>query len=70
MDIEDIPVLEKFVKNSHMYCLSQLSPTFFGFCPSTGSNEKIHDLIKNVIPNEKSFVTVCQRILKLSERLL
>lgn len=43
---------------------------FFGFSPSTGSNEKLHDIIKSTLPTAKPFVAVCERILRLSEELL
>lgn len=62
--------MEKFILNSSSYCLSQMNPVFVGFSASTGSNEKLHDMIKSVLPTEKPLVTVIHRVLNLAEKLL
>jgi hypothetical protein len=57
-------VLQKFVDNSFRYCFSQIPNTFFGFLPNTSMNEKIHDLIKTIIPYSKPFTVVVTKTIE------
>ena len=41
----------------------------FGFLPSTTINEKIHDLIKNIIPYSKPFTVVVKKTIEYLEQL-
>lgn len=70
LNIEDTDVMNKFIENSYKFCFSQIKPSFLGFCATTGSNEKLNDLIKKAVPTQKPFTTVCTRILKVCESLI
>jgi hypothetical protein len=65
----DMRVLQKFIDNSHKYCFSQIARVFFGYLPNTSMNEKLHDLIKRIIPSSKPFTVVVQRIIDYLEEL-
>jgi hypothetical protein len=41
----------------------------FGFMPNTAMNEKIHDLIKTVLPYSKPFTVAIKKILLYLEEL-
>lgn len=41
----------------------------FGFMPNTAMNEKIHDLIKTVLPYSKPFTVAVKKILLYLEEL-
>ncbi len=60
-------VLRKFVKNSQSYCFSQIPPVFFGFTSSDSINEKMNDLIKEVLKFSKPYTTVLNKVLVLME---
>jgi uncharacterized protein YlxP (DUF503 family) len=42
---------------------------FFGFLPNTSMNEKIHDLLKRVIPYSKPFTVVVRKTIDYLEEL-
>ena len=65
----DFHVLKKFIENSHKYCLSQIPKAMYGFMPNTSMNEKVHDLIKRVLPFSKPFTVVVQKVFNLLEEL-
>ena len=41
----------------------------YGFMPNTSMNEKVHDLIKAVIPFSKPFTVVVQKVFNYLEEL-
>lgn len=65
----DINLLKRFLENGHKYCFSQTPNALFGFMPNTTTNEKIHDLIKSMIPYSKPFTLVTKKILLYLEDL-
>ena len=48
-------VLKKFTNNAQKYCLSQIPRAMYGFMPNTTMNEKVHDMIKQILPKLKVF---------------
>lgn len=68
-DEKDIQLLKRFVDNSANYCFSQIPKVLFGFMPNTAMNEKIHDLIKTVLPYSKPFTVAVKKILLYLEEL-
>jgi hypothetical protein len=66
---QDIQLLQKFVSNAKNYCFSQIPDVFFGFLPNTSMNEKIHDLLKKIIPYSKPFTVVVPKIIEYLENL-
>ena len=53
-----------FLQNGDKYCFSQIPNVFFGFLPNTSMNEKIHDLIKTILPYSKPFTVVVKRVIE------
>jgi len=66
---DDLKLLERFVQNASLYCFSQIPKSFFGFLPNTSMNEKVHDLIKSIIPCSKPFTVVVSKIIEYLEEL-
>jgi hypothetical protein len=62
-------LLQKFVDNAPRYCFSQIPNTFFGFLPNTSMNEKIHDLIKRILPYSKPFTVSVTKMIDYLEEL-
>jgi hypothetical protein len=62
-------LLQSFVDNSPRYCFSQIPAIFFGFLPNTSMNEKIHDLLKAIIPYSKPFTVVVTKTIEYLEDL-
>lgn len=65
----DMRVLQRFVDNSDKYCFSQIPRVFFGFLPNTSMNEKIHDLLKRIIPYSKPFTVIVRKTIDYLEEL-
>jgi hypothetical protein len=62
-------ILQKFVDNAPRYCFSQIPRAFFGFLPNTSMNEKIHDLMKRIMPYSKPFTVTVTKIIDYLEDL-
>ena len=45
-------------------------PQLFGFMPNTSMNEKLHDLLKGIMPYSKPFTVVVKKSLLFLENLL
>jgi hypothetical protein len=65
----DMRVLQRFVDNSDKYCFSQIPTVFFGFLPNTSMYEKIHDLLKRIIPYSKPFTVVVRKAIDYLDEL-
>jgi hypothetical protein len=65
----DVNLLRKFLDNASNYCFCHIPNALFGFMPNTTMNEKIHDLIKTIIPYSKPFTVVAKKILLYLEEL-
>ena len=61
---KDVSLLKKFVNNAEQYCFSCAPPALFGFLPNSSMNEKVHDLIKNIIPYSKPFTVAVKKMLQ------
>ena len=62
-------LLQRFVQNASRYCFSQIPDVFFGFLPNTSMNEKIHDLMKSILPYSKPFTVVVIKVIEYLEDL-
>ena len=62
-------LLERFIKNVDTFCFSQIQNELFGFLPGTTINEKIHDMIKSIIPFSKPFTVTVKKITEYLEQL-
>jgi hypothetical protein len=65
----DVNLLRRFLDHSQFYCFCQIPNELFGFMPNTAMNEKIHDLIKSIIPYSKPFTVVAKKTLLYLEEL-
>ena len=65
----DGKVLDKFMKMSSMFCLSQTPASFYGVMLSTSFHEKTNDLIKSYISFERPINYVLQKTLKIMSEL-
>lgn len=61
--------LKRFTQNSNLFCFSQIPNFLFGFLPNNSMNEKLHDLIKGVIPYSKPFTVAVRKIMDYLEEL-
>ena len=60
---KDMPVLKRFLDSAQMYCFCFIPKALYGFMPNTSMNEKLHDLIKGIIPYSKPFTVVAKKVL-------
>jgi hypothetical protein len=61
----DIQLLKRFLESADRYCFGKVPAQLFGFMPNTAMNEKIHDLIKSILPYSKPFTVVVKKTLLL-----
>ena len=66
---KDISTLKRFIFSADQYCFSHLPPALLGFLPNSSMNEKVHDLIKNIIPYSKPFTVAVKKMLLYLEEL-
>ena len=68
-DPKDIALYKRFLLSARQYCFCFIPPVLFGFIPNTAMNEKLHDMIKGVIPYSKPFTVVVRKTLTYLEEI-